>query len=65
MYRQWKQVQVAWNECRNVIWTGRDGIRKVKAQMELNLARDLKNNKKGFYRHIGYKRQAEESVPLC
>ena len=31
----------------------RDKIRKAKAQMELNLVRDVKNNKKGFYRYIG------------
>ena len=31
--------------------------------MELNLARDVKNNKKGFYWYIGRKRQAKESVP--
>ncbi|XP_031464928.1 butyrophilin subfamily 1 member A1-like, partial [Phasianus colchicus] len=31
--------------------------------MELNLVRDVKDNKKGFYRSIGRKRQAEESVP--
>ena len=30
--------------------------------MELNLARDVKNNKKGFYRYIGRRRQAKESV---
>jgi len=26
---------------------------EAKAQMELNLARDVKDNKKGFYRYIG------------
>ena len=31
--------------------------------MELNLARDVKNNKKGFYWYIGRKRQAKEGVP--
>jgi len=30
--------------------------------MELNLARDVKNNKKGFYRYIGRIRQTKESV---
>jgi len=33
-----------------------------KVQMELNLARDVKDNKKGFYRYIGRRRQAKESV---
>ena len=40
----------------------RDGIRKAKAQMELNLAWDMKNSKKGFCRYIGRRRQAKESV---
>lgn len=31
--------------------------------MELNLARNVKNNKKGFYSYIGQKRQATESKP--
>ncbi len=31
--------------------------------MELNLARDVKNNKKTFYRYIGQKRQAKTGVP--
>ena len=36
---------------------GRCGIRKAKAQAELNLAWDVKNNMKTFYRYIGQKRQ--------
>ena len=31
--------------------------------MELNLVRDMKNNRKTFYRYIGQKRQAKVSVP--
>ena len=41
----------------------RDRITKAKEQMELNLSRDVKDNKKGFYRYIGRKTQAKESVP--
>jgi len=32
-------------------------------QLELNLARDTKNNKKGFYRYVSQKRKVKESVP--
>ena len=32
-------------------------------QMELNLVMDVKDNKKGFYRYIGRRRRAKESVP--
>ena len=41
-----------------------DGIRKAKAQMELNLARDMKNNREGFYRYSSQKRQVKESASL-
>ncbi|KAK4833075.1 hypothetical protein QYF61_027737 [Mycteria americana] len=44
----------------DIIW---DGVRKVKVQLELNLARDAKNNKKGFYRYVSQKRKVKESVP--
>ena len=31
--------------------------------MELNSARNVKDNKEGFYRYIGRRRQTKESVP--
>ena len=37
-------------------------IRKAKAQMKLNLARDVKNNKKLFSRYVGQKRKAKDSA---
>ncbi|PKU45115.1 rna-directed dna polymerase from mobile element jockey- hypothetical protein [Limosa lapponica baueri] len=45
MHRQWKQQQVSCEEYRNGAWLCRDAVRKAKAQMELNLAKDAKNNK--------------------
>jgi len=39
----------------------RNGVRKAKAQLELNLARDAKNNKNGFYRYVSQKREVKES----
>lgn len=54
---------MAWKEYREVVQMCRDGIRKNKAQMYLSLERDAKNNKKGSYRYIGWKRKAKESVP--
>ena len=55
MYRKWKQDCVAREEYRDIVSMCRDKIWKAKAQMELNLARDVKNNK-GFYRYIGMSR---------
>ncbi|GAB0203188.1 hypothetical protein GRJ2_002784400 [Grus japonensis] len=38
------------------------GIRKAKALIELNLARDIKDNKKSFYRYVSDKRKMRENV---
>jgi len=39
-----------------------DEVRTAKAQLELNLAKDAKNNKKGFYRYVSQKRKIKESI---
>ena len=41
----------------------RDEVRRAKVRLELNLARDAKNNKEGFYRYVNQKRKVKESVP--
>ena len=51
-------------EYKEPAWLCRDGVRKAKAQLELNLARDAKKNKKGFYRYLNQKRKVQEAVPL-
>ncbi|KAK4828960.1 hypothetical protein QYF61_001581 [Mycteria americana] len=67
MHRQWKQGYTSWGEYRDAVQVCRDGIRKAKAHLELNLARDVKNNKKGFCR---VKRRAlgttdQSALPWC
>lgn len=39
-----------------------DGVRMAKVQQDLTLARDTKNNGKGFYRCVSQKRKVKESV---
>lgn len=39
--RQWKQQQVAWEECREIIQATRDQIRKAKTLIELDMSRDI------------------------
>ncbi|PKU48851.1 dynein heavy chain axonemal-like [Limosa lapponica baueri] len=64
MQRQWKQGQVSsWEEYRDAAQLCRNGVRKAKVQLELNLATDAKNNKKGFYRYVSQKRKVKQSVP--
>jgi len=36
---------------------------KERLQLELNLARDMQNNKKDFFRYIGQQRKMKETVP--
>jgi len=44
-----------------VIRACKDATRKAKAHLELKLARDVKNNKKGFFNYIS-KRKARDNV---
>ncbi|CAM4659528.1 unnamed protein product [Caretta caretta] len=46
----------------NIARACRNGIRKAKSHLELQLARDVKSNKKGFFRYVGNKKKAKESV---
>jgi len=61
-YRGWKQGQVAWEEYREIVQAARDQNRKAKALIKLNLARDVKDNKKSFYRYVSNKRKTMENV---
>ncbi|KFP65777.1 hypothetical protein N322_00654, partial [Cariama cristata] len=63
MHRQWRQGQVSWEEYREAARLCRDGVRKAKARLEMNLAREVENNKKGFYRYVNQKRKIKENVP--
>lgn len=51
---------MSWEEYRDAIQTCRDGIRKAKAEMELNLVRDVKNNKGSTGTLVREERQGRE-----
>ncbi|GAB0189774.1 mitochondrial enolase superfamily member 1 [Grus japonensis] len=61
-YGGWKQGQVAWEEYRETVRAAREQVRKAKALIEISLARDVKDNKKSFYRYISDKRRTRENV---
>ncbi|GAB0185819.1 mitochondrial enolase superfamily member 1 [Grus japonensis] len=61
-YRGWKQGQVAWEEYRETLRAAREQVRKAKALREISLARDVKDNKKSFYRYVSDKRRMRENV---
>ncbi|GAB0204878.1 mitochondrial enolase superfamily member 1 [Grus japonensis] len=64
VYRMWKKGLAIWEEYRDVVRECRDAMRKAKAHLELNLARDVKDNKKGFFKSISSKRKTRENVGL-
>jgi len=39
-----------------------DATRKANAHVEFNLVRDVKNNKKDFFKYLGSKRKTRENV---
>ncbi|CAM5151182.1 unnamed protein product [Natator depressus] len=49
-------------EYKNIARACRKDIRRAKSHLELQLARDVKSNKKGFFRYVGNKKKAKESV---
>ncbi|CAM4565036.1 unnamed protein product [Caretta caretta] len=49
-------------EYKNIARACRNVIRRAKLHLELQLARDVKSNKKGFFRYVGNKKKAKESV---
>ncbi|PKU44399.1 hypothetical protein llap_5291 [Limosa lapponica baueri] len=61
-YRGWKQGWVEWAEYKETVRVARNQIRQAKAQAELNLARDIKNNTKNFYRYVRDKGKTREVV---
>lgn len=50
IHRQWNQGYTFWGDCKDMAWKHWERIRKSKAQLELDLSRDVKNNMKGFFR---------------
>ena len=62
MHRQRKQGQVSWEEYGDIARLCGGGIRKAKVLLELTLARDAKNSKKGFYGCVSQKRKVKERV---
>ena len=51
VYEMWKKGLTTW-EYRNVVRAFRDVARKAKAHLELNLAKEIKDNKKGFLKCV-------------
>lgn len=49
-------------KCTCAVQSCKDEVRKAKASLELNLARDVNSNKKGFYKYMNSKGETREAV---
>nr|XP_048691935.1 uncharacterized protein LOC125630279 [Caretta caretta] len=61
-YKKWKTGQMTKEEYKNIAQACRSEIRKAKSHLELQLARDVKSNKMGFFRYVSNKNKVKESV---
>ena len=59
----WKKKQATWEEYRNSVRAWRETTSKAKVHLELNLAREVKDNK-GFFNYITSKWKTRENVWL-
>ncbi|GAB0189207.1 mitochondrial enolase superfamily member 1 [Grus japonensis] len=62
VYSMWKKGMATWEEYRNVVRMCRDATRNAKAQLELKLAGEVKDNKKEFFKYISSQRKTRENV---
>lgn len=58
----WKGSQISTEDYKNLTRVCRDAGRKTKAQAELKLAKDVRNNKKGFFRYVTSKQKHSEDI---
>lgn len=66
VYEVRKKGLATLEEYKNIVRACRDAVRKVKAHLELNLAREVKDNKKGLFLSISItkRRQGNEMGSL-
>ena len=54
----------SWEKYRNIVRSCRDVTRKARDHLELNLMREVKDNKKGFFKNVNSKTKTRENVGL-
>ncbi|KAK4815724.1 hypothetical protein QYF61_006762 [Mycteria americana] len=64
VYDLWKKGQASQEDYKGVARLCREKIRRAKAELELNLAAAVKDNKKHFFKYISSKRRAKENLQL-
>ncbi|PKU36009.1 rna-directed dna polymerase from mobile element jockey-like [Limosa lapponica baueri] len=62
VYGLWRKGKATQEDYKGVVKLCRERVRKAKDQLELNLALDVKNNKKNFYKYISSKKRTQENL---
>ncbi|KAK4829638.1 hypothetical protein QYF61_005849 [Mycteria americana] len=62
VYGLWRKGQTSQEDYKGVARLCREKIRRAKAELELNLATVIKDNKKYFFKYISGKRRAKENL---
>jgi len=62
LHEMWKAGQLTWEEYRNAVRACRDAMSKAKTHLELNLTRDVKINKKSFFKYISSKWKTRDNM---
>ncbi|XP_053905560.1 uncharacterized protein LOC128849191 [Cuculus canorus] len=62
LYVLWRKGQASWVDYREEVRSCREKIRRAKAQLEIKLAKSVKDNKKSFYKYINRKRRMRENI---
>ncbi|KAK4811015.1 hypothetical protein QYF61_015719 [Mycteria americana] len=62
VYNLWKKGQATQEDYKGVARLCREKNRRAKAELELNLAAAVKDNKKHFFKYISSKRRAKENL---
>lgn len=55
--KRWQQGQVTQEDYSVAVQSCRDGVRKAKVHLELNLARNVKDNREVLYKYMNSKRK--------
>ena len=58
----WEKGQTTWKEYRNVVRGCKNVMRKAKAHLELNLAKEVLDKKKGFLKYVSSKRYTRDNM---
>lgn len=60
VYRMWNRILATWEEYRNVVSAHRDGSGRTEVQLELNVVKEVKGKKKGFFKYVNSKKTRED-----